>query len=104
MIRRPPRSTLFPYTTLFRSLPAEPGGGDGASPGQAQADQEQQGVPRRHAQHGVAAASDPEVFGFFAFSRRHWHPEISPRRWRAVKVGIHPDYVDTPITCAGGER
>src|SRR2546426_8425575 len=23
MIRRPPRSTLFPYTTLFRSLPFE---------------------------------------------------------------------------------
>src|SRR3712207_8490949 len=23
MIRRPPRSTLFPYTTLFRSLPDE---------------------------------------------------------------------------------
>src|SRR2546422_5033462 len=23
MIRRPPRSTLFPYTTLFRSLPVE---------------------------------------------------------------------------------
>src|SRR5438034_7799285 len=22
MIRRPPRSTLFPYTTLFRSVPA----------------------------------------------------------------------------------
>src|SRR5438270_3355858 len=27
MIRRPPRSTLFPYTTLFRSLPS------GKSPG-----------------------------------------------------------------------
>src|SRR2546430_4098163 len=31
MIRRPPRSTLFPYTTLFRSphlqRPAQPGGG-----------------------------------------------------------------------------
>src|SRR2546427_8382849 len=26
MIRRPPRSTLFPYTTLFRSLPGERGG------------------------------------------------------------------------------
>src|SRR3712207_8195346 len=28
MIRRPPRSTLFPYTTLFRSLgaPLRPGG------------------------------------------------------------------------------
>src|SRR3712207_7860750 len=24
MIRRPPRSTLFPYTTLFRSHPEEP--------------------------------------------------------------------------------
>src|SRR3712207_8710285 len=24
MIRRPPRSTLFPYTTLFRSVPARP--------------------------------------------------------------------------------
>src|SRR2546421_6087430 len=24
MIRRPPRSTLFPYTTLFRSLSAQP--------------------------------------------------------------------------------
>src|SRR3712207_7509092 len=24
MIRRPPRSTLFPYTTLFRSLAASP--------------------------------------------------------------------------------
>src|SRR2546426_11753205 len=23
MIRRPPRSTLFPYTTLFRSLPGD---------------------------------------------------------------------------------
>src|SRR2546430_7516125 len=30
MIRRPPRSTLFPYTTLFRSAAA-----DGAAAGQA---------------------------------------------------------------------
>src|SRR3712207_7103826 len=33
MIRRPPRSTLFPYTTLFRS--AEPVG-DGAAHGRAE--------------------------------------------------------------------
>src|SRR5690349_23451549 len=26
MIRRPPRSTLFPYTTLFRSIRTDPGG------------------------------------------------------------------------------
>src|SRR5258707_13092096 len=30
MIRRPPRSTLFPYTTLFRSEQADAGGGDAA--------------------------------------------------------------------------
>src|SRR5256885_11564521 len=30
MIRRPPRSTLFPYTTLFRSLDARLLGGGGA--------------------------------------------------------------------------
>src|SRR3712207_7928235 len=29
MVRRPPRSTLFPYTTLFRSDGHEPDGGDG---------------------------------------------------------------------------
>src|SRR3989449_5443913 len=31
MIRRPPRSTLFPYTTLFRSLRREAGGRAGSS-------------------------------------------------------------------------
>src|SRR5256885_11696842 len=29
MIRRPPRSTLFPYTTLFRSLAVSPVGTEG---------------------------------------------------------------------------
>src|SRR3712207_7656728 len=31
MMRRPPRSTLFPYTTLFRSPPALDPRGDGAA-------------------------------------------------------------------------
>src|SRR2546422_7050016 len=38
MIRRPPRSTLFPYTTLFRSRPLSDGvrvGRPGPSPGRA---------------------------------------------------------------------
>src|SRR2546430_3106981 len=33
MIRRPPRSTLFPYTTLFRSTDAGVAHLDGAAPG-----------------------------------------------------------------------
>src|SRR5260221_6166644 len=32
MIRRPPRSTLFPYTTLFRSPDRRRGGSDGTDP------------------------------------------------------------------------
>src|SRR2546430_8228466 len=35
MIRRPPRSTLFPYTTLFRSATRAPSGA--APPGQTRA-------------------------------------------------------------------
>src|SRR3989449_8207899 len=33
MIRRPPRSTLFPYTTLFRSRPARFSGVPGSTDG-----------------------------------------------------------------------
>src|SRR2546430_13042606 len=48
MIRRPPRSTLFPYTTLFRSSSGErlgrdgsarPAGGGSARPGPGQGEQ-----------------------------------------------------------------
>src|SRR3712207_7160943 len=36
MIRRPPRSTLFPYTTLFRSVGAAAGHQCGRQPGGAE--------------------------------------------------------------------
>src|SRR5260370_31580846 len=36
MIRRPPRSTLFPYTTLFRSSAAYGAGGSVVAPALAQ--------------------------------------------------------------------
>src|SRR5688572_32702106 len=39
MIRRPPRSTLFPYTTLFRSEPDRtPSGAEAEIPGEREAD------------------------------------------------------------------
>src|SRR3712207_8303905 len=44
MIRRPPRSTLFPYTTLFRSFDADP-----------------KGVATRKASGKVLAALYPEL-------------------------------------------
>src|SRR5258706_2197661 len=45
MIRRPPRSTLFPYTTLFRSHPAQTG-----APHQ-----------RRHPHHPAPGQISPDV-------------------------------------------
>src|SRR2546430_5832176 len=36
MIRRPPRSTLFPYTTLFRSVPGDGPGRLAEGPGDLQ--------------------------------------------------------------------
>src|SRR3712207_8884154 len=48
MIRRPPRSTLFPYTTLFRSqlepLPSQPAGIDSLHPVAAADDQDAEGT------------------------------------------------------------
>src|SRR3712207_9581302 len=51
MIRRPPRSTLFPYTTLFRSVRRVQGVGDGArerSPGGGRVHGAQDSLDRAH--------------------------------------------------------
>src|SRR2546430_10310352 len=49
MIRRPPRSTLFPYTTLFRSVLRDDGGEDphgGGLSGAVRAEQSEHGAGR----------------------------------------------------------
>src|SRR3712207_8290360 len=53
MIRRPPRSTLFPYTTLFRSTGGELGDGRGGGLGEQRG---ADGRVRRFVDHLVAAA------------------------------------------------
>src|SRR2546425_1922694 len=52
MIRRPPRSTLFPYTTLFRSTAGEPV--DHPEPLE-----QLEGQPQRQAHHPEEVAADP---------------------------------------------
>src|SRR2546423_11584642 len=54
MIRRPPRSTLFPYTTLFRSLRGGWSLGQGAVEAQPVPDDD---VPGRHG--GAQVADEP---------------------------------------------
>src|SRR3712207_6877742 len=54
MIRRPPRSTLFPYTTLFRSVGVELAGLDQVHLRRvAQADPVEDVVPVEHDQHAL---------------------------------------------------
>src|SRR2546429_7278674 len=59
MIRRPPRSTLFPSTTLFRSvhLTAEAGGTGGEQDGVGEVDAEE--TNRRHSESRGDAAGPP---------------------------------------------
>src|SRR3712207_7375342 len=63
MIRRPPRSTLFPYTTLFRSGPRLDAPTDRGADGAARpvvravgADDPDRARPRRHGRRARAAA------------------------------------------------
>src|SRR2546426_9215948 len=61
MIRRPPRSTLFPYTTLFRSvLPAEslPGWGDR---GRGSGEEFDLFWGRAHRPHGLPELREPRA-------------------------------------------
>src|SRR3712207_8335864 len=55
MIRRPPRSTLFPYTTLFRS-PARRQGADHDEPARREVGRRVEG--RLHAARGHALSDD----------------------------------------------
>src|SRR3990167_6987394 len=69
MIRRPPRSTLFPYTTLFRSLgdrlPDRPGdGGDAASDPLRRA----RGIPDRKSTRLNSSHSQISYALFFFFN------------------------------------
>src|SRR5256885_9490048 len=61
MIRRPPRSTLFPYTTLFRSL-------DFADPTHAAAQARE--FARAHPVHGVVAVDDDTAVVAAAIDRK----------------------------------
>src|SRR5258708_28479989 len=59
MIRRPPRSTLFPYTTLFRSL-VRRGARASASQLRAALRREQAREHLRHG-HGIRGAQPPQL-------------------------------------------
>src|SRR2546426_5195760 len=106
MIRRPPRSTLFPYTTLFRSkrprapLPGRPPG-DGAGIAQHRREPEslellEQGRPYRHEDDDGPRDAGGAQVGAFVHGRDAVTPGVDRfegladgRGAYAVTVGLH---------------
>src|SRR2546427_1706853 len=61
MIRRPPRSTLFPYTTLFRSGSRLPVALGQRSPGRGAGPAADRGDPQEHARRSLLHLPDVHV-------------------------------------------
>src|SRR5687768_18246080 len=79
MLRRPPRSTLFPYTTLFRSRKGR------GSHARAQQDQL------------VAHAGPPRMRSWLS-SSRHWGPPPRPDR-KSTRLNSSHGYISYAVFC-----
>src|SRR3712207_8744375 len=98
MIRRPPRSTLFPYTTLFRSPAQRVGGFDHDARDEGGLD----GVGGRH--HGVVQAGAHR--GEHGRSEEHTS-ELQSRQYLVCRLLLEKQYSQslrfscstTPVLC-----
>src|SRR3989440_8842558 len=87
MIRRPPRSTLFPYTTLFRSLVDEHDDAQDHRPPQT-------GHPEKdHGHHERRAASKAAE----AVARRSWWPWSLDRK--STRLNSSHDQISYAVFC-----
>src|SRR2546425_3148206 len=101
MIRRPPRSTLFPYTTLFRSARSQ---GDPIRQRRDHRDGRRGGraAAQRHVQGEAADRSDdPRVY--LGEDAQVLHPDLDrrpgPGRALPLRLDARPDYL--PLQVAG---
>src|SRR3989441_1987370 len=100
MIRRPPRSTLFPYTTLFRSGGSQPGRGslvvaEGGGQGEAgfhAAVDEHGGIPRADRSFALAP------------SRESWEARTCQQAQGANKAVVHADKAESATRFQFGSR
>src|SRR5260221_14109094 len=84
MIRRPPRSTLFPYTTLFRSRSA---GLALAPAAMAAVHEERPGLHAVAHVFAVTAAFEPESHGTRTASPTCTAPSRSTRAYKRLQPG-----------------
>src|SRR3712207_6952818 len=90
MIRRPPRSTLFPYTTLFRShsQDASTGCGPAGQPGLGSSGSQENGQPETTLMGGRSFASARTAVDFAVpFSRSEEHTsELQSRQYLVCRL------------------
>src|ERR1044071_5354227 len=85
MIRRPPRSTLFPYTTLFRSEPMQ----DGLS-GSSQASVEHSKQPTRSEEHTSELQSRVDIsYAVFCLKKDRRYGGLKAAAPRAPAAAPH---------------
>src|SRR3712207_8291377 len=102
MIRRPPRSALFPYTTLFRSSRAEPrrrglqaarGTAEGTAPGWAAGEG---GKPRRHSRRAPGARTEA-AGGRWRGARSEEHTsELQSRQYLVCRLLLEKKRMASP--------
>src|SRR2546427_4750909 len=89
MIRRPPRSTLFPYTTLFRSTPGK--STSGGAPGAVQPrtiDQAEQRLERSE-EHTSELQSQSNLVCRLLLEKKKKLTQPTPRAVDATIAAIH---------------
>src|SRR3712207_7078155 len=100
MIRRPPRSTLFPYTTLFRSLGVRPG--RDRLPGvRAAAGAPGRGGEGRHLMeaeaHDYEVLASEQIFHGKVISRSEEHTsELQSRQYLVCRLLLEKKSLTTP--------
>src|SRR5687768_18289063 len=93
MIRRPPRSTLFPYTTLFRSTSVTPRSSEKGAQVHVQPE-----APARvptHTQHDRSERKTPE-----SFDRRARNPRVRlPQDRKSTRLNSSHGYISYAVFC-----
>src|SRR3712207_8944840 len=87
MIRRPPRSTLFPYTTLFRSQEAGEGEDRAAT---------ELGGPEAAARHGHRRSPRPRPAGRNGLRR---HPRVPPADRKSTRLNSSHANISYAVFC-----
>src|SRR5258708_27094952 len=104
MIRRPPRSTLFPYTTLFRSRGEIPAGGRRDPEDQGSRQGHRRGATPRHRR----VQAERETFGGEAEGRSGRKVTVvlsasDPHVALSEAKGLVPEFESPPFAVAQGD-